>query len=503
MPETVPLEADVIVVGYGLAGGVAAISAHDAGAKTIILEKAKHPGGCSVLAGGHALIVSNVEKAIEYFTALSGGRVEQEIIASFSQGLAENVGFLTQLAKVNKARLKSDVRDGRYPLPGKESSLGTVVVTRIPGFSGFQGITSTRANGQTMFKLIMDNVETRKIPVFLNAPAKELVTDAKGAVIGIKAKNQGRLKVFKARRGVVLACGGFEHNEWMRLQYLQGKPFYSMAPLSNTGDGIVMAQKVGAALWHMWHVHGSYGFKFPGYPIAFRHPFSGPRQLDRKMPWIVVDKLGRRYMNECPPAPQDTPHRPMEIFDPDLVDYPRIPSYVIFDEVGRKQGPIAQPMGFQEEYRYDWSRDNLQEVVRGWILKADSLRELGEKIQALPENRGLMSPPVLEQAVLQWNEAVKQKKDPLLRPPETMLAISQPPFYGIPAYPIVTNTQGGPQHNSRQQILDAFKQPIPRLYAAGELGSFFSHLYELGGNLGECLSSGRIAGRNAAAEPSR
>ncbi len=208
-------------------------------------------------------------------------------------------------------------------------------------------------------------------------------------------------------------------------------------------------------------------------------------------------------MNECPPAPQDTPHRPMELFDPDLVDYPRIPSYVIFDEVGRKQGPIAQPMGFQEEYRYDWSRDNLQEVVRGWILKADSLQELGEKIQALPENKGLMPPPVLEQAVLQWNEGVKQKKDPLLRPPETMMAISQPPFYGIPVYPIVTNTQGGPQHNSRQQILDAFKQPIPRLYAAGELGSFFSHLYELGGNLGECLSSGRIAGRNAAAEPSR
>lgn len=503
MPETLNLEADVIVVGYGLAGGVAAISAHDAGAKPIILEKAKYPGGCSVLAGGSALKVSNVEKAIEYFTALSGGRVEQEVINAFTQGLAEIADFLSKLAKVDNARLKVQVRDGRYPLSGREGCLGTVVVTRIPAFNGFPGITSTRANGQTMFKLIMDNVEARKIPVLLNTPARELVVDDKGAIIGVKARIQGRLRVFKARRGVVLACGGFEQNDWMRLQYLQGKPFYSMAPLSNTGDGIIMAQKVGAALWHMWHIHGSYGFKFPGYPIAFRHPFSGPRQEDRKMPWIVVDKLGRRYMNECPPAPQDTPHRPMEIFDPDLVDYPRIPSYLIFDEVGRKQGPIAQPMGFQEEYRYDWSRDNLQEIVRGWILKADSLRELAEKIQALPENRALMSPEVLEQTVLQWNECVQKKKDPLLRPEDTMLPIIKPPFYGVPVYPIITNTQGGPQHNARQQVLDAFKQPIKRLYTAGELGSFFAHLYELGGNLGECISSGRIAGRNAAAEPPR
>jgi len=55
-------------------------------------------------------------------------------------------------------------------------------------------------------------------------------------------------------------------------------------------------------------------------------------------------------------------------------------------------------------------------------------------------------------------------------------------------------------HNVNQQVMDAFGQPIPHLYAAGELGSFFSHIYELGFNLSECFSSGRVAGRNAAAE---
>ena len=81
-----------------------------------------------------------------------------------------------------------------------------------------------------------------------------------------------------------------------------------------------------------------------------------------------------------------------------------------------------------------------------------------------------------------------------------MMPIEVPPFYAVPVWPIITNTQGGPQHNARQQIIDAFGEPIPHLYSAGELGSFWSHIYLLSGNLSECLSSGRVAGRNAAAE---
>ncbi len=493
-------EADVVVVGYGLAGGVAAICARDGGAEVLIVEKSKHPGGCSILSGGSALIAHDVEKATQYFTALSGGRVSAPVIRAFAQSLGQNLEFITSLAKADGADLRAEVRDGRYPLPGSEESFGSVVVTRVPGFTGFPGVTSTRANGQTMFRMIMDNVGARNIPTLLSTAARELVTDARGGVVGIIAESQGKERAIKARRAVILACGGFEQNPWMRWQYLQGNPFFSMAPLSNTGDGVTMAQKVGAALWHMWHVHGSYGFKFPGYPIAFRHPFGGPRNPDRKMPWIVMDKFGKRYMNEYPPAPQDTAHRPMEVFDPDLIDYPRIPSYVVFDEEGRRLGPIAFPMGFVEEYRYDWSRDNLKEVEQGWIMKANSLAELAAKIKEREDNKGFMVAATLERTVSEWNECVKGKKDPLFRPPGTMMAINAPPFYAAPVWPVITNTQGGPMHNERQQVLDAFGKPIARLYAAGELGSFFAHLYELGGNLGECFSSGRIAGRNAALE---
>jgi len=348
-------------------------------------------------------------------------------------------------------------------------------------------------------KIVFAGVEDRAVKVTLSTPAERLL-DSEGVITGVIAQRGGKKMKLKVRRAVILACGGFEQNEWLLKQYLQGVPFYSMASLTHTGDGILMAQKVGAALWHMWHVHGSYGFKFDEFPIAFRTTFAGSRNPNRIMPWIVVDKFGARYMNEYQPAPQDTGHRAMEIFDPDLPGYPRIPSYIIFDEAGRKRGPIAQPAAIGS-HMYDWSRDNLREIDRGWFVKGASISELASKIRETKGNETRMNPQTLETTVYRWNRIVKQGKDALRRPQGTMMPIEVPPFYAAPVWPIISNTQGGPQHDARQQIVDAFGEPIPRLYAAGELGSFWSHLYLLSGNLGECITSGRLAGRNAAAEP--
>src|SRR3990172_649673 len=97
-------ETDVVVVGYGFAGGVAAITAHDAGARAIILEKSEYPGGCSILAGGGFKFVQDVDKAVEYFTQLSGGRVEDEVIRAFTEGMSRNYDLMLDIAKINGAR---------------------------------------------------------------------------------------------------------------------------------------------------------------------------------------------------------------------------------------------------------------------------------------------------------------------------------------------------------------------------------------------------------------
>jgi predicted oxidoreductase len=79
-----------------------------------------------------------------------------------------------------------------------------------------------------------------------------------------------------------------------------------------------------------------------------------------------------------------------------------------------------------------------------------------------------------------------------------MMSIKTPPFYGAPVWATLSNTQGGPVHDAKQRIVDVYGEPIPRLYAAGELGSSFGHLYLSGGNIAECFVTGRIAGHEAA-----
>ncbi len=278
----------------------------------------------------------------------------------------------------------------------------------------------------------------------------------------------------------------------MKLQYFEAQPVYPVY-LGNAGDGIKMAQKVGATLWHMWHFHGGYGFKYPEFPFAIRHVWAGPRNENRKMIWIAVDRFGRRFMDEYPPAPQDTGTRPLEYYDADLQDYPRIPCYLIFDEEGRKLGPVAMAIVNDERYHYKWSDDNSVEIEKGWILKGSTIEEIAAKIKVTPQ--------ILKAAVERWNnQCISGRDEDFNRPPKTMMPISKPPFYAMGAWPIVSNTQGGPAHDPNQRVLDAMGKPIPRLYVAGEISSIFGHLYLEAGNITECFVGGRIAGKNAAAE---
>ncbi|MDP2719536.1 MAG: FAD-binding protein [Dehalococcoidia bacterium] len=505
MSVTWDRETDVIIAGYGLSGAVAAIEASDAGAEVIILEKSQFPGGLSILAGGSILCVSDPESAAGYLAHLSGGRIDENLIAPFARGLSEIEPYMRKLAEVNggkvtasKSTIPGGIGEGLYPFPGQEAFY-RIRVTEIPGFTGFTWVQHLRMAALNMMKVVMDNVDKRNVPCLFSTAATRLVRDSAGKITGLKAVQDGKEITVRARRGIILATGGFEQNRWMQMQFLQGKPFYAMAPLTHTGDGIVMAQDVGADLWHMWHVHGSYGLKFPEFPIAFRTPFSGPRNPKRRMPWIVVDKFGRRYMNEYQPGPQDTMHRAMEIYDPDLPGYARIPSYLIFDETGRAWGPLGEPLAIGGTL-YNWSKDNSDELNKGWILRGDTLAELARALAEREDNEGRMEGKRLEKTVAEWNEVVKSGEDDFHRPPGTMMPIESPPFYACPVWPIITNTQGGPVHNVKQQIVDVYKSPIPRLYACGELGSFFAHLYQLGGNIGECVYSGRVAGVNAAAE---
>jgi predicted oxidoreductase len=142
---------------------------------------------------------------------------------------------------------------------------------------------------------------------------------------------------------------------------------------------------------------------------------------------------------------------------------------------------------------FDWSADNTAEIELGILRRAASVAELARLID--------VDAGILADSIARWNQACAHKEDAEFgRPPSSMMMIAEPPFYAAKLWPIVSNTQGGPRHDEAQRVIDPFGAPIPRLYAAGELGSAFGHLYMSGGNLAECFIGGRIAGREAARE---
>jgi succinate dehydrogenase/fumarate reductase flavoprotein subunit len=111
-----------------------------------------------------------------------------------------------------------------------------------------------------------------------------------------------------------------------------------------------------------------------------------------------------------------------------------------------------------------------------------------------------VTPAALCATIGRWNASCERGRDEEFgRPHGTMMPIETPPYYVGEIWPMVSNTQGGPVHNARRQIINVFGELIPRLYSAGELGSAFGFLYLSGGNLSECVVGGRIAGQGVAA----
>ena len=503
-------EFDVIVVGYGFAGAASAIEASDRGARVLLIEKMPDPGGISICAGGGIRIAADVDQAFAYLKATNAGKTPDDVLRRFAQGMVQLPDYVRDLVQTNGAKMVGvgHTREGNYHFPGSDT-FQFIDIDSVPGFDATEAYPhaivnrsrSKSSSGANLFKVLQDNVQRRPIEVRLATAARRLVTDDSGTVIGVVAEMAGAgTRTIKARRAVILACGGFEADHAMQRQYWQDDQVLPAVGLGNTGDGIRMAQAVGADLWHMWHYHGGYGFRHPdpSYPVGIRMKrlpdwVPGSPVRDFKMSWILLSKTGERFMNECPPYMNDTAQRSLDVFDPVTQSFPYIPAYVLIDEEGRKMYPLASAVyNDRHAVRYQWSQDNLKEVELGILRKADSVPELAAMLQ--------VDPQVLQGSLDRWNaQCARQRDDDFGRPGITMSPIMTPPYYCGEVWPVVSNTQGGPVHDARQRVLDPFGAPIPRLYEAGELGSIWGHLYLSGGNLAECLITGRIAGGEAAA----
>jgi succinate dehydrogenase/fumarate reductase flavoprotein subunit len=482
-PENWDKEADVVVVGFGAAGVATAVTAFELGAEVLILEKAPkgREGGNTKVAGQGYLNTSSAEQAATYLKALCGPyTVPEEMVRVWSEEMCLNNDWL--------ASVGGDPQEHQHPPVGIE-------FPELPGSGCVHKFHDGPTYGYSYtWKRFESLVKERPIEVCFETPGKELIQDgATGEILGVRAIYDGKPVTVKARKGVVLTCGGFENNQDMIRNYLPGVPYcYTSGSPYNEGDGITMGLSVGADLWHMNNYAGpSMALKVPEIPTSLSMQ---ALHYSKEIPGgvIVVGPDGKRFTDEK----FKTRHGKVPAHGTWKALTTPCPMHMIFDHTHMTAGPIydGHPShGWTQIVElYEWSEDNSVELEKGWIKKADTLAELAAQIG--------MNGDTLSKTVSRWNAFTASGKDEEFGRTLMLTGLDDGPYYAVQMSPSMLNTQGGPRRNERAQIVRPDGTPIPRLYSAGELGSIYGYLYQGTGNIGECLAFGRIAARNAVGE---
>ncbi|MFE3054557.1 FAD-dependent oxidoreductase [Nocardia sp. NPDC059239] len=468
------VEADVVVVGFGGAGCAAAAAAHDAGARVLVLDKESggRAGGSTRVSGAVWFDNRDPERAAVYLRSLSAGRpIPEPVVRVWAQETARNSEWMESLGiPVGLA----------VPAPPEFPDLdGSDVMC---GWIGVDG----RMGDGLLWAALSEAVRARGIEVRLQTPARELIT-GDGTVLGVLATApDGSALRIRADRGVVLATGGFEANPEMVRDHLRLTDPVVWGTPAATGDGLRMAVKAGADLWHMSNMMTLPGLRAPGYEAGFYTAFPNTNSF------VYLGLDGRRYCNERVALG----HGHARI-NGSYQLFPTTPMHIVFDESARRAGPIVPgrerlAVGWASLIEgYDWSADNSAEIGKGWIHRAGTLTELAAILH--------VDADVLQQTVDRYNAACAAGNDDQFgRPAKTLAPLSEPPYYAFTAAPILAWSNGGPRRNENAEVLDPFGAVIPGLYAAGNVSSTYSWCKDGGFHIADALAFGRVAGRHAA-----
>lgn len=440
---------DVIIVGAGGAGLSAAVMAAREGASVAVLEKMSEPGGNTVRA---TAMYNCVDDKLQHPLGIYDS--EEDFYNETYNG-----GY--QKAKPELVRiLTSQADEGKLFLEELGLQFDSVIDNCLGGKIA-RGHYSLAHNGTDYVQVLWQACNDLGVDFYLNTKANELIM-AQDSVIGVEAYRKGETIEFYANNGVVLASGGFGQNVEMRMYYnrnLTGELLCSNAP-GATGDGIIMASKIGASLINMEYIE-----LYPmgdSYDGGLRN--SIPNVINKG---ILVNQQGQRFVRED--GARD------------------VLSQAILDQ----KGSYAYSIVDDDFEIFADDRSYLQGLVlMGYVEKANSIDELAHLID--------VDADILINTIDQYNQSVALQSDCLGR--ETLInAIDKPPFYANMKKPTIHHTLGGIEINEMAQVLNQDKQPINGLFAAGEVTGGIHGANRLGGNsFPDMIVFGRIAGKNAA-----
>lgn len=473
---------DVVVMGMGAAGMVAAKTAADNGAKVVIVEKCEEgKAGGNTKVCGQLFAYANGDKdaAKSYYTALAGGRdIEPEIIDAISEGvanmadiLADEFGFnkdeYMDWTGVNVGGTNMGAMSPEYPeMPGHEKmALWTTHKGASDGYL-YQGLKQN----------VTDRVDA--IDVWYSSPAKSLIQDpVTKTVVGVTVERDGKEMNIRALNGVCICTGGFECNKEMVQHYLNVINYAPRGGQFNTGDGIKMAQAVGADLWHMDCYEGLFGLGSVTYPVEEGIPCDMIATLAQNAvntgAAILVGTDGDRFVNESETV------RHGHLYENGIWENPTFPEKVwyIIDET--QKGEIEAAGAMPEE-----------QLAK--LTAYDSIDALAEGI-GVDKDR-------LTKTIKNYNSFANNGEDYKCgRGAQYMRAFDGKKYYAMYMVSGLLNTQGGPKRSANAEVLDTQGNPIPHLYSAGECGGITVCMYQGGTNIAECITFGRIAGKSAAA----
>jgi 3-oxosteroid 1-dehydrogenase len=539
------VEFDIVVAGSGAAGMTAALTAAHRGATVVVLEKTGVFGGSTARSGGgiwapgnavlrRAGVADTPEQASAYLDSVTG----DDAPAPLRRALLEHCPAMLDLVLAatplrfawvpGYADYYPEAPGGRAcgrsiePVPLDGKLLGPEL-TRLnkPYLPIPDGVAVTQADyrwltlgprhpraalagarvtgrlarrllGQRMLSLgqalaagLRAGLLASGVPVWLNTALTGLVvTD--GRVTGVRVVRDGKPAVIRARRGVLIATGGFERNADMRRRY-QRSPIgtdWTTGAAGNTGDGITAGQELGAATALMDDAWWGPSISLPGGPYFCL--------AERSLPGcVLVNGAGQRFVNESAPY-VDAVHA---MYEGNTPENPHIPAWLVFDQRYRDTYVFAG-LPPRRPLPRRW-------YAAGAVFRAPDLAGLADAIG--------VDPGALAKTIARFNEFARAGHDeefrrgdsaydryygdPRRRPNPNLAPLARPPFYAAKIVPGDLGTKGGLRTDERARVLREDGSVIGGLYAAGNASaSVMGHSYAgAGATIGPAMTFGYIA----------